>query len=90
MKPVVVKCVSLSNERLNMLVFQLNTLNARNNAGVKNIAYLDADNEIYLNRLTRHKLPYASHRNIQRMAMRQLDYNPAAFDKLLALMAYGL
>ncbi len=72
-----------------MLVFQLNTLNMRDNNGVKNIVYLDADNELYFNRLTREELPYASHKNLQRMALRRLDYNPIAFDKLLAFMAYG-
>ena len=50
--------------------------------------YYDKNNELYLNRLTRDKIPYATHKNIQRMALRHLSYNPAAYDKFLSFLAY--
>ena len=87
--PIVVNAVSLTHQRFNFVSYQLNTLNYADNSGLKNIAHYDVDNEIYLNRPTIHKMPYPSHKNVQRLALRYLEYNPSAFLKLLSLMAYG-
>jgi hypothetical protein len=81
--------VSLTNEKLNYVTFQLNTLNLTDNSGVKNIVYYDLNNELYLNRPTLEKLPYPTLKNIQRLALMHLEYNPAAFDKLLSVFAFG-
>lgn len=90
-EPVVVKAVSISNEKLNSVIFQLNTLRLNDNIGVKNIVYYDnKDNELYLNRLTQDKLPYATYKNIQRQVLSCLEYNPVAYEKFLSLMAYSV
>lgn len=88
--PIVVNGVSISNShRLNYIMYQLNTLNFKDNTGVKNICYYDMNNELYYNRPTVEKLPYPTHKNIQRLVMRQLEYNPEAFRKLQSVIAYG-
>jgi hypothetical protein len=88
-EPIVVKAVSLSQEKLNLVVYQLNTLNLNDNNGVKNIVYYEnMNNKLYL-RLNCYQLPYATHRNIQRMAMRYLNYNHTVYDKFLSLISYG-
>ena len=87
--PLVVKGVSMSNDRLTYVTYQLNTLKLDDNEGVKNIAYYDTDNKLYLNRPKINSLPYASHKNIQRLALHHLEYNSDAFKKLLSLIAYG-
>ena len=81
--------VSINNQRFNYATFQLNTLDYGSNTGVKNIAYYDTNNELYLNRPNKENMPYASQKNIQRMALRKLEYNPDTFRKLLSLMLYG-
>jgi hypothetical protein len=88
-EPLVVNAISVSNQRFNFLTYQLNTLNLKNNEGIKNLAFYDGGNEIYLNRPTVEKLPYPSHRNIQRLALRHLQYNPDVFKKFLAIMAFN-
>jgi len=88
-EPIVVNGVSLSNEKLNYVTFQLNTLNLTDNSGVKNIVYYDLNNELYLNRPRLEKLPYPTLKNLQRLALMHLEYNPAAFDKLLSVLAFG-
>lgn len=88
-KPIVINGVSISNShRLNFVQYQLNTLNLKDNAGVKNICYYDMNNEMYSNRPTIDKLPYPTHKNLQRLALRSLQYNPGAFYKLQSLLAY--
>jgi hypothetical protein len=88
-KPIVVKAVSLTNERFNYVTYQLNTLSISDRQGIKNIVYYDLDNKLYMNRPTKDKLPYESNKNLQRYALAHLKYNPDAFKKLLSLMAYG-
>ena len=89
-RPIVVNGVSISNsQRMNYVSFQLNTLGMQDNGGLKNVCFYDTDNELYHNRPTVDKLPYPTHRNIQRLAMRNLEYNPAAFRKLQSIVAYG-
>lgn len=88
-EPIVVNAVSLSNQRFNFVSYQLNTLNYADNSGAKNIVHYDVDNEIYLNRPTIAKMPYPTQKNVQRLAMRQLEYNASAFLKLVSLIAYG-
>ena len=68
----------------------MNTLNLTDNTGVKNICYYDMDNELYLNRPTVDKLPYPTHKNIQRLIMRQLQYNSDSFRKLQNMIAYSV
>jgi hypothetical protein len=87
--PLVVNGVSVTNQRFNYVSFQLNTMNLKDNQGVKNLVFYDADNEIYTNRLTVDKLPYPTQKNIQRLAMRSLEYNPRVFEKFLAYFSYG-
>ena len=87
--PIVVNAVSLTHQRFNFVSYQLNTLNLADNNGVKNIVHYDVDNDIYLNRPTINKMPYPSHKNVQRLAMRYLEYNSSAFLKLVSLIAYG-
>ncbi len=87
--PIVVNAVSLTHHRFNYATFQLNTLNLKDNNGVKNIVYYDTNNELYYNRPTYDRLPFVSHKNLQRLALRHLEYNPEAFKKLLSLMLYG-
>ena len=89
-KPIVVNGVSVSNShKFNYVLFQLNTLNLTDNHGVKNICFYDMGNELYLNRPTVDKLPYPTHKNIQRLAMRELKYNPETFVKLQSIVGYG-
>ena len=88
--PIVVNGVSLINQRLNLVTYQMNTLNLSESSGVKNLVYYDKGNELYHNRPTVEKLPYPTHANIQRLALRHLDYNPNAFKKLLSLLARGI
>jgi hypothetical protein len=57
----------------------------RNNAGIKNIAFIDDDNQLYLNSPDFAKLPYASKKNVQRYALDHLKYNDVAFAKFKAL-----
>ena len=78
--------MSISNGRLSYVTFQLNTLNLANNAGIKNIVYYDLANELYSNVPTVEKLPYPSLKNIQRMALRNLEYNKATFQKLISML----
>ena len=40
-KPFVVNGVSIQNEKLNFISFQLNTMNFRNNNGIRNIVYIE-------------------------------------------------
>lgn len=88
--PVVVNAVSVSNQRFNYVVFQLNTLNLSDNNGVKNLVYYDTDeNELYLNRPTLDKLPYPTQKNVQRLALRHLEYNPEVFRKFLSIVSFG-
>lgn len=88
--PIVVNGVSISDShRLNFVLFQLNTLNLKDNNGIKNLCFYDTNNELYYNRPTVDKLPYPTDKNIQRMAMRYLQYNPEAFRKMQAILAYG-
>lgn len=83
----------MQHERFNFVTFQLNTVNLAGNDGVKNLCYYDADsiennnnNQIYLNKLSRDKLPYLTHKNLQRLALDHLEYNPLVFKKLSALL----
>ena len=85
-KPFVVNAVSIQNEKLNFITFQLNTLNLRNNNGIKNIVYIDKNNELYLNRPNIDSLPYPSRRNIQRYAIRKLEYNSITFQKFKSIL----
>jgi len=78
-----------NSHKFNYVLFQLNTLNLADNHGVKNVCFHDMGNELYFNRPTVEKLPYPTHKNIQRMAMRELDYNPQTFLKLQSILAYG-
>ena len=80
----------MSNERLNFVTYQLNTLNLRDNKGVKNIVYYDTNNNLYHGRPTKTKLPFESHKNVQRYALSHLKYNPDAFHKLLAIVSHGV
>lgn len=80
-------------ERFNFVTFQLNTVNLTGNDGVKNLCYYDADsiennsnNQIYSNKLSRDKLPYLTHKNLQRLALDHLEYNPVVFKKLSAFL----
>lgn len=89
-KPVVINGVSISDShRLSYVSYQLNTLDLASSKGVKNICFYDAENELYANRPTVEKLPYPTHKNIQRMAMRELKYNPSAFKKLQSIVGYA-
>ena len=87
--PIVVKAVSIRNEKLTFVAYQLNTLDLKGNEGIKNLVYYDTNNHLYLDRPTKWKLPYESHKNVQRYALAHLKYNPDAFRKLLAFIAYG-
>ena len=88
--PIVINGVSISDShRLNYVQYQLNTLNLKDNSGIKNLCFYDTKNELYLNRLTTEKLPYPTHKNLQRMALRKLEYNSDAFRKLQSLIAYS-
>lgn len=88
-KPIVINGVSISDShRLNFVQYQLNTLNLKDNVGVKNLCFYDTGNQLYFNRPTVDKLPYPTHKNIQRLALRKLDYNPKSFSKLLDLLAF--
>ena len=87
--PIVVNAVSLNHQRFNYVTYQLNTLNMADNNGVKNIAYYDSNNELYYNRPNLDKLPYPSLKNIQRLALEHLEYNPVAFKKLLSIILFG-
>lgn len=88
--PLVVNGVSISeSHRLNYVAFQLNTMNLKDNEGVRNLCYYDMNNELYFNRPTVNKLPYPTHKNIQRMAIRELEYNPETFKKLQSIVACG-
>lgn len=88
--PIVVNGVSISDShRLNYVLFQLNTLNLHDNHGIKNICFYETNNELYYNRPTVDKLPYPTSKNIQRMAMNSLQYNPEAFRKMQAILAYS-
>lgn len=86
-KPIVINGVSLSNGRFNYVTFQMNTLNLTHNTGIKNIVYYDMANELYMNVPSLDKLPLPSLKNLQRMALRHLEYNPATFQKLMSLMS---
>lgn len=90
-RPLVVNGISVTNQRFNYATFQLNTLNLKDNRGVKNIVFYDDDgqNEIYMNRPTVESLPYPTQKNIQRLALRNLQYNPSVFEKFLAYFTYG-
>jgi hypothetical protein len=85
--PIVVNGVSIQNQRFNFLTYQLNTANLANNSGVKNLCFYDAqNNEIYSNRPTKEKLPFLTHKNLQRMALSHLEYNQSVFRKFLAML----
>jgi hypothetical protein len=86
--PITVNGVSMCNQRLNFVSFQLNTLNMNNNQGIKNLVYYDMDNELYLNRPTVNKLPYPTMKNIQRLALRHLECNQNSFKKLYSVLSY--
>jgi hypothetical protein len=88
-QPIVVNAVSLNHQRFNFVTYQLNTLNLRDNSGVKNLAFYDTNNELYYNRPTIDKLPYPSMKNMQRLALRQLEYNPEVFRKFLSVLFHG-
>lgn len=78
--------VSIQNEKLNYIVYQLNTLNLNDNNGIKNIVFIDKDNDLYLNRPNINTLPYPSRRNIQRYALRKLELNETTFDKFKTIL----
>jgi hypothetical protein len=78
------------NDRLNFVAYQLNTLDLSDNKGIKNIVYIDTNNYLYLNRPNRNKMPYESHKNVQRYALSHLKYNPEAFQKLLSFISHGV
>lgn len=88
--PIVVNGVSIQNQRFNFLTYQLNTTNLANNSGVKNLCFYDAqNNEIYSNRPTKEKLPFLTHKNLQRMALSHLEYNQSVFRKFLAMLLFN-
>ncbi|RNA29386.1 39S ribosomal mitochondrial [Brachionus plicatilis] len=91
LKPLVVNGISVTNQRFNYATFQLNTLNFKDNKGIKNIVFYDdqGQNEIYMNRPTVDNLPYPTQKNIQRLALRNLQYNPEVFQKFLAYFSFG-
>lgn len=64
----------------------MNTLSLNNNSGIKNIVYYDMENELYSNVPSVEKLPYPSLKNMQRMALRHLEYNPTVFQKFQSLL----
>lgn len=78
--------ISIKNEILNFITFQLNTMNLKNNNGIKNLVYIDKNNELYLNRPNLDTLPYPSRRNIQRYAIRKLEYNSDTFQKFKSIL----
>lgn len=87
-RPIVVNGVSVSHQRFNFLTYQLNTLNMSNNGGVKNLAFYDCDNEIYLNRPDLKTLPYPSQKNVQRLILDKLEYNPNVLKKFSSLVSF--
>lgn len=91
--PIVVNGVSIKHERFNFVTYQLNTTDLSGNEGVKNLCYYEAadssDNELYSAKLSKLKLPYLTHKNLQRYALDHLEYNPNLFKKLLALILFN-
>ena len=61
-------------------------MNLINEKGIKNLVYIDKDIELYFNRPNVDKLPYPSRKDIQRYAMRKLEYNPSAFQKIKSII----
>ena len=87
-EPIVLNAISLSNHNcLSFVTYQLNTVDLADNKGVKNICFYDVNNEIYADKPRPDQLPYLSHRNLQRLAIRKLNYNPIVFNKLYALIS---
>lgn len=84
-EPISVQCVNLSDTALNFTCFQLNTLNFDNDQGIKNFVWFDTGNQLF----SRH-LPQPWKEDEFYHKRRYENFNPAPFDKMLALILNGL
>lgn len=85
-EPVVVQNVNCTYNNFNFLCFQLNTLDISEDSGIKNFVWLDSNNELFV----RKKCQPWKEEGRQYKPPTYSDYNPAVFQKFLAMFLYGV
>lgn len=84
-KPVVVQSVGTSGRLFQFVVFQLNTTDLESDSGVKNLAWVDADQPLYDFAKVR---PFIK-KKVVKVPAGLAGYQPETFKKFLALYLHG-
>ncbi|CAH1797547.1 unnamed protein product [Owenia fusiformis] len=80
-EPITNQCVYTDGAKFNFVTFQLNTLDTSNPDGIKNVVWIDRDNELY-----DRQLPFTQ---MMTRRTKYLDYDSAIFQKFLAMYLSG-
>lgn len=84
-KPIVVQSVGTNGRVFQFVVFQLNTTDLESDSGVKNLAWVDADQQLYDFAKVR---PYIK-KKVVKVPAGLAGYRPETFKKFLALYLHG-
>ncbi|KAF4076307.1 hypothetical protein AMELA_G00212970 [Ameiurus melas] len=84
-KPIVVQSVGTSGRLFQFVVFQLNTVDLESDSGVKNLAWVDADQPLYDFAKVR---PFIK-KKVVKVPAGLAGYQPETFKKFLALYLHG-
>jgi len=77
-KPVTAQCVQCCGGNFEFVVFQLNTIDFKDDSGVKNIVFADSGNKLFSTH--DHWKPYE----------KLTDYDPEVLRKYVALLSNGI
>lgn len=83
-KPITVQNINMDWTTLNFLCFQLNTLNLQSDDGIKNFAWCDHDNRMFVKNYPKPWRPEEMYKHY-----RYTDYTPEVFEKFLAMFLTG-
>lgn len=83
-KPITIKNINMDWTTLNFLCFQLNTLDTDSDDGVKNFAWCDTDNKMFVKNYPK---PWREEKKWQ--SIHYEDYSPEVFEKFLAVFLHG-
>lgn len=84
-KPITVQNINMDRTTFNFLCFQLNTLDLQSDHGVKNLAWTDHGNQMFMKHIPQPWKKEEMYKNY-----RFTDYTPEVFEKFLAVFANGV
>ena len=83
-EPITIQNINMDWTTLNFLCFQLNTLDTNSDDGVKNLAWCDNDNKLFVKNYPK---PWREDKTWHQIHYE--DYSPEVFEKFLAVFLNG-